>query len=48
MAEKNPNSWAKGEDQKSSSWTSWFLPMGLAFLASMLYRFYIAPQSQAR
>lgn len=43
VAEKNPASWAKSDDDKKSSWASWLVPMSLAFVASMVYRFLFSP-----
>lgn len=41
VKEKNPATWAKNDDKdKPASWASWLVPMGLAFVASMIYRFY--------
>ena len=46
VAEKNPADWnKKDEEQKSASWASWLVPMSLAFVASMVYRFYSTHQS---
>ncbi|KAI9561840.1 hypothetical protein GHT06_012802 [Daphnia sinensis] len=43
--EKNPANWAKkDEETKAASWASWLIPMSLAFVASMGYRFYTSNQ----
>lgn len=34
---------ASDDDGSGSSWMSWLVPMGVAFAASLIYRFYVAP-----
>lgn len=39
--ERNPATWTNYKDtSESSSWSSWLLPVSLAFVASMIYKFY--------
>jgi len=33
------------ETQSSSSWTGWLIPLGIALVAALAYRFIIAPTS---
>ncbi|KAK4003131.1 hypothetical protein OUZ56_004912 [Daphnia magna] len=41
VSEKNPANWAKkDEETKPASWASWLIPMSLAVVASVGYRFY--------
>jgi len=34
-----------GREQKASSWTGWLIPLGIAVIAALTYRFIIAPSS---
>ncbi|XP_045132260.1 cytochrome b5-like isoform X2 [Portunus trituberculatus] len=44
--DQGPKSWATDSaDQKYDSWSSWLLPVGLAFVASLIYRMYALPQA---
>jgi len=47
VPEKNPVNWSKDREGETSSWSSWVIPMSLAFVASMVYRFYFATPSQS-
>lgn len=38
-----PKKWASNESSQSS-WRSWLIPIGMACLASIIYRMYVLPQ----
>merc|ERR1712063_65316 len=43
LQEKNPANWVQYADKnQSGSWTSWLVPMSLAFVASIVYKYYAA------
>lgn len=42
--DSGPKSWAT-ESSENNSWSSWLLPVGLAFIASLIYRMYALPQA---
>lgn len=35
-----PKEWSSGPAQEESGWSTWLIPAGLAFLASIIYRMY--------
>ncbi|XP_063847409.1 cytochrome b5-like isoform X2 [Scylla paramamosain] len=43
--DSGPKSWASGDSADQNSWSSWLLPVGLAFIASLIYRMYALPQA---
>ncbi|KAG0719456.1 Cytochrome b5 [Chionoecetes opilio] len=42
--DKGPKSWTSDKSSSDSMWRSWLLPVGLAFIASLLYRVFALPQ----
>ncbi|XP_045132267.1 cytochrome b5-like isoform X3 [Portunus trituberculatus] len=42
--DQGPKSWAT-DSADQNSWSSWLLPVGLAFVASLIYRMYALPQA---
>ena len=44
--DKGPKPWGTGHDEGSSGggWTSWLLAVGLAFVASIIYRMYFTKE----
>ncbi|XP_076038190.1 cytochrome b5 isoform X1 [Oratosquilla oratoria] len=46
LKDLGPRSWGSDSSSDSqNSWSSWIIPMGIAFIASMVYRFYFLPST---
>ncbi|XP_050739652.1 cytochrome b5-like isoform X2 [Eriocheir sinensis] len=43
--DKGPKAWTSDNDSNQSVWRGWLLPVGIACLASLLYRMYALPNT---
>ncbi|KAK3867307.1 hypothetical protein Pcinc_027228 [Petrolisthes cinctipes] len=43
--DNGPKPWAYSSSSDQNSWRSWLVPMGLACVASLIYRLYALPQA---